>query len=159
MAIAQREVAPLAHASQVVASPLLSRAAYSLPGHNPLFLSFEGCKSGNVYRIPLRYMSDKNRITCFTSVRRMWWKNLRGGVPATVDIEGQCWQGIAEATEGHQETIARELYKFLLRLPENAQYMNVRLDIVGRPYHTDVISSALSSVLIRIELGRIDSSN
>jgi hypothetical protein len=69
-----------------------------------------------------------------------------------LNIEGRCWQGIAEAVADDQEAIERDLYTFLSESPYNAKYMGVQLDVDGRPSWVDVARSAPACVLMRIQL-------
>ena len=69
-----------------------------------------------------------------------------------LNIEGRCWQGVAEAIAGDQAGIERELYTFLCKSPSNAKYLGVQLDVDGRPNREDVARSAPRSVLVRIQL-------
>lgn len=117
-----------------------------------LLLSFKGCKSDKTYTIPLSYTCDDSVVICFTHRSRRWWKNLRGGVLTTLNIEGRCWQAIAEAVADDQAAIERELYTFLCKSPYNAKYMGVQLDDDDRPSRVDVARSATACVLVRIQL-------
>jgi len=69
-----------------------------------------------------------------------------------LNIEGRCWQGVAEAVADDQAALERELYAFLYKAPANAKYLGVQLDVDGRPKRVDVARSAPSSVLVRIQL-------
>ena len=123
----------------------------ALRGGKTLLLSFKGRKSNQTYTIPLNYTGDDAVVICFTHRSKRWWNNLRGGVRTMLNIEGRCWQGVAEAVADDQAAIERELYTFLCQSPDNAKYLGVQLDVDGRPSQVDIARSARSCVLVRIQ--------
>jgi hypothetical protein len=69
-----------------------------------MLLSFKGRKTGKRYSIPVGYVRKNNELTVFTHAR--WWRNLRGGAPVTVRIQGHEYSGVAETVDKY-ETVKR----------------------------------------------------
>jgi hypothetical protein len=61
--------------------------------HAMLLLSFYGRKSGKRYTIPLAYVQHNDRI--FVLTHSPWWKNLRGGAPVLMRLQGRSVGGTA----------------------------------------------------------------
>lgn len=62
-----------------------------------LLLSFYGRKSGKRYTLPLGYVQQNERI--FVLTHSPWWKNLRGGAPVLLRIQGRNVGGTANIVE------------------------------------------------------------
>lgn len=69
-----------------IATIVLRSPLHGLLSHNTLLLSFQGRRSGKTYTIPLSYTQKGDVVLCFTRRGNNWWKNLRGGTLATVDL-------------------------------------------------------------------------
>lgn len=113
-----------------------------------LTLTFTGRKSGKVYTTPLSYTRQGEQIIVFT--HSGWWKNLQGGAPVTVRVQGQAVHGQAEALAGDPATILPYLRTHLTQLTRDLRYYDVKLDANGKPNEADLSKAAASSVLIRI---------
>lgn len=120
--------------------------------HHLLLLSFQGRRSGRAFTLPLSYTQEGEMVHCFTRRKGNWWKNLRGSIPVTVELEGRTWQGKASAVADDQATIEREMYIFLLQSPRDAAYQGVRLNPDGTPNRADITRAAPAAVLLRIRL-------
>ena len=62
-----------------------------------LLLSFHGRKSGKRYTLPLGYVQQNERI--FVLTHSPWWKNLRGGAPVLLRLQGRNVGGTANIVE------------------------------------------------------------
>ena len=113
-----------------------------------LALTFTGRKSGKVYTTPLSYTRQGEQLIVFT--HGAWWKNLQGGAPVTVRVQGQDRLGQAAAIAGEPATILPYLRTHLTQLTRDLRYYDVKLDATGKPNEADLSKAAESSVLIRI---------
>lgn len=113
-----------------------------------LALTFSGRKSGKVYTTPLSYTRQGEQLIVFT--HGAWWKNLQGGAPVTVRVQGQDLPGQATAIAGDPATILPYLRTHLTQLTRDLRYYDVKLDANGKPNEGDLSKAAESSVLIRI---------
>jgi F420H(2)-dependent quinone reductase len=151
-AVSQEDTFAVPSIVNTIAIRILRSPLNGLLSHNTLLLSFQGCKSGKTYTIPLRYAQEADTVLCFTHRGNTWWKNLRGDTPVTVDLKGRSLPGIASAVTDDQTMIEHEMYTFLLQLPGDATYKGVRLTPDGTPNRTDIARSARSAVLVQIRL-------
>jgi hypothetical protein len=95
---APRQIPPFMN--KVMALVLRSPLHGAVSKHILLF-TFKGRKSGKTYAIPLGYMRQGDTITLFTD--HNWWKNLRGGAPVTLRMQGKTYQGSATALPRREE--------------------------------------------------------
>lgn len=59
---------------------------------NLLLLTFTGRKSGKIFTTPVGYVRQGGSLTVLT--HSAWWKNLIGGVPVSVRIQGKNVTGV-----------------------------------------------------------------
>ena len=93
---------------------MLRSPLHSLISKNVMLLTVTGRKSGKRYVIPVGYVREGDRVTTSTLRGNRWWKNLHGGAPVSLRIEGQEFRGTAEIVVDDQAAIAailREHYK------------------------------------------------
>ena len=115
-----------------------------------MIITFQGAKSGKTYATPVSYSREGAHVHCFTHAR--WWKNFAEGADVKLRIQGQDFDGHAEAITGDPERIAAELKKHLLAVPNDARYYNVTLDADGQPDMDQVRQAAAEAVMIQISL-------
>jgi len=127
----------------VLRSPL-----HRLVSGSILLITFTGRKSGNVYTTPVSYTRQGAEIIAFT--HSSWWKNLRGGAPVTLWLQGKEVQGRAEAITGNPEMILPYLRTHLQQVTRDARFYAVKVDANGQPNEADLAKAAQSSVLLRI---------
>lgn len=91
-----------------------------------MLLTFSGRKSGRPYTTPVSYQRvSSDTLRSFT--HSPWWRNLEGGVPVEVLIEGRAWRATAEATRDPEE-LFRNVKAFLqLEGPRNARRIGLSL--------------------------------
>ncbi len=131
---------------------ILRSPLHGLYSNNTLLLTFQGKKSGKTYQFPVSYVCEGDVVQCFSYLPSRWWKNLQGGAPVTVNIQGQQRQGSAEVVTDDRPTIERELKAFIWQIPRDAHSRQIRLDVDGTPNHADILRVTHQAVLIRIQL-------
>jgi hypothetical protein len=129
---------------------LLRSPLHSLMSRDTMLLTFTGRKTGKSYTTPISYMRDGDLVRCFT--HSPWSKNLRGGAPVTVRIEGRDQPGRGEAIAGDIDRISEAITEFLTRVPRDLPYYDVTLDADGRPNASQVRAAAVETVMIEIRL-------
>jgi deazaflavin-dependent oxidoreductase (nitroreductase family) len=130
---------------------ILRSPLHGLASHNTMLITVTGRKSGKVYTTPVNYVRDGD-ILLVTSLRgRVWWKNLRGGAPVSVRLQGHDLKGIAEAVTD-DEAVRKGLLAYLRKVPDYARYFQVSLDPDGQPNVEDVTRAAHNRVMIEIRL-------
>lgn len=129
-----------------VANPLMRRLLQSplhfIVSKNTLLLCYKGRKSGRAYQTPVNYVADGDTLRVISFRERKWWRNLRGGVPATLFLRGQERAAWADAVE--QETaVTTELQHLLPQAPHLAKYLAIDETLpaeqIGRAAQTRII--------------------
>ncbi len=82
------------------------------PLHRPLskgllLISFTGRKSGKTYTTPVSYFRDGEAIILFSNRDRAWWRNLEGGAPVTLRVQGETFKGVATPVPMQAAALAR----------------------------------------------------
>ena len=98
----------------VLRSPL-----HGLMSKSTMLISFKGRKSGKTYETPVNYHREGQTITVVSWKNRAWWKNLRGGVPVTVRVEGEDLTGTADVLPTSDADVAAGLRAMYPKLSES----------------------------------------
>jgi deazaflavin-dependent oxidoreductase (nitroreductase family) len=128
---------------------------HSFISSSMMLITYTGRKSGKRYTLPVNYLrldSDDGVTFLTTSLRqRTWWRNLRGGVPVTIRVQGKDHTASANVIED-DEGIAKNLMLYLSKLPHIARYFQVTLQANGQPDAADVALAAQKRVIILTQL-------
>lgn len=84
----------------VLRSPLHGLAGRSL------LITVTGRKSGAQYTLPVNYTRAGDVITILSRRERTWWRNLRGGAPVTLRVDGKDVKGHGTVVEDEAEVAA-----------------------------------------------------
>ena len=112
-----------------VPATILRSPLHGLMSNRFLLLSFAGRKSGRQYTTPVAYLSEGDAFLMTTD--SPWWKNLRGGVPVTMWVEGHEYQGTADAIPDPAR-VTRVLGRFLTAQPGYGTYVGLKPGPDGR---------------------------
>jgi deazaflavin-dependent oxidoreductase (nitroreductase family) len=134
---------------------LLRSPFHSFVSKNMMLISYTGRKSKKEYTTPVNYLrmvQGEDQFLATTSLReRRWWRNLRGGAPVTVRIQGEDHPATAEVIED-DPGVAENLCGYLRLCPDLAKYFNVRLEGSGQPTDEDIANAASTRVFIKTHL-------
>lgn len=129
---------------------LLRSPFHFLMSKGVVLLFVTGRKSGKTYAIPVNYIRDGDLVLATTDSG--WWRNLRGGAPLTLRLQGRTYAGVGEAVTDEAARI-EALAAMLRRFPGYGKWANVRVGRDGQPNHDDVVRAVRAGrVLIRIRL-------
>ena len=128
---------------------ILRSPLHGLLGGSLMVVTYRGRKSGKVYHTPVNCVRDGDTWLVTSLHRRTWWRNLRGGAPVTVRVQGQDWKTACEVLEDG-EGVAANLLAYLRAVPHYAQAFDVALDADDQPDAGDVARAAQARVMIRI---------
>lgn len=133
-----------------VLTVILRSPLHGLMSRRLLLLSFTGRKSGKRYTIPLGYAQTGNRLLITT--KSAWSKNLRGGAPVGVRLQGRERTGVADVITEEAEML--EGYRVLLEgSPQLGQIIGVGLDANKQPIREDVARAReRGQVIIDVQL-------
>ena len=86
---------------------LLRSPLHFFVSKNMMLMTFTGRKSGKNYTVPMNYFTmndDGDEFIATTSLKeRTWWRNLRGGVPVSIRLQGRDYKGISKVIENEEE--------------------------------------------------------
>lgn len=122
---------------------LLRSPFHGIASGSVLLLSFAGCRSGKHYILPVSYVRVGSNLIVVSDRERMWWRNLRGGVPVTVYLQGQRRQAHATIALEPDGTAAQ----WLPYLEQNAG-LTRQLGLAKQPA-SQLTPAAISNVIQR----------
>lgn len=116
-----------------------------------MVLTYTGRKSGKTYRVPVNYARQGDTLLTFSLRERTWWRNLRGGAPVILRLEGKDVAATSQAIE-YEAEVAVALSAYLRQAPQMAKYFQVGLDSTDLPDADDIRRSATGRVVIQTRL-------
>ncbi len=129
---------------------LLSSPLHKGMSKRLLVLDFTGLKSGKKYSIPVGYVRKGNTVTVVT--RSGWWKNLAGGRPVQVRIQGHVYKGTARIVHDPVE-IKQTIGELISTNGEDvARRLGYWIDNLDTQSPEAVQLALLGTFLIKIEL-------
>lgn len=132
---------------------LLRSPFHRVLSRNTLIIAFAGVRSGKRYAIPVSYIQDGDTVRCFTAGK--WSRNLRGGVPVSVQLRGRTVPGTADVITDDKAAVTLGLSELLRRVPRDARFYKVTLDANHEPAVEAVERIAQRSVMIQITLSGV----
>lgn len=105
-----------------ILKPLLKSRFHGIISKNLMLITFTGRKSGKIYTTPVQYRRDGERVTMFSQKHRIWWKNLQGGAPVSLRIQGHNYTGTATAYPDASES---EIHAELKKMSPNASKQQI----------------------------------
>jgi len=136
----------------------LKKAVLCSPLHwaisnNTLLIGIIGRKSRCEYTVPVNYVRDGKILYIISTRGHKWWRNLRGGVPVRVCLQGRDLEGEGMVVEECARAL-KNLNRFFQIRPKFAEYFDVRLDVNGKPDEQDISRVAGDLVVVKIGLNR-----
>jgi hypothetical protein len=98
--------------ANAVMRPLLRSPLHGLVSRNVMLITFTGRKSGRTYTTPVGYAREDDTLITSTLRSNRWWKNLVGGVPVTLDVQGKRLNGKADVVLDNLPAMAATFRKF-----------------------------------------------
>lgn len=127
---------------------VLRSPMHGMVSKTTLLITFTGRKSGKTFTTPVSYSQEGDQVYIFTHAT--WWKNLIGGAPVTLRIQGREFQGLAEPVAEDKQTIAAGLAAHLRKVPFDARFYGVTFDEHGNPRAEEVQKAVQTVVMVRI---------
>jgi len=118
---------------------------------NTLLITIIGRKSGQTVITPVNYVRVGDILSATSYRHRTWWRNLRGGAPVTLRLQGKEIRASANVIED-DAGVANGLMAHLQKVPQYAKYFQVGLDSSGQPVAADVACAAQDRVVVHIRL-------
>ncbi|HEX9122652.1 MAG TPA: nitroreductase/quinone reductase family protein [Actinomycetota bacterium] len=139
-----------------VANPVLRWVLRSrmhrLASGSLMLITLHGRRTGRAYTIPVQYAEDGGQVIVYPGRpgRKVWWKNLEGGVPVTFRIRGRETAGTAHVVR-EPSAVADGLAVFLARFPSAARSLGVPKSADGAWNASELLHAAMERVIVRIE--------
>ncbi len=134
-----------------IVAALLRSPLHGLVSKSMMLITVTGRKSGKTYSTPVSYLRDGETLLTTSYRERSWWRNLRGGAPVTVHVQGKDLTGRGEVIEDAAGVSAAMAAYFRLR-PGYARFFGVKLDTDGQPAPDDLARVAQARVVVKIHL-------
>ena len=130
---------------------LLRSPVHWLISRNLLLITFIGRKSGQQFTTPVTYMRDGDTLQFFSDQR--WWRNLAGGAPVTLRIQGRVLHGVATPSQDVPTIVAALKVFFARKGVRRARMINVTgLDPRRPPTDAELEAIARQRVIIVVAL-------
>ncbi len=130
----------------VLRSPL-----HGLLSSSTMLVTFFGRKSGKAFTVPTNYVRDSDKLLVTSFRARTWWRNLRGGAPVTVRLQGRDYSGGGKAIED-LDAVTGGLREYFHHVPQWAKYSGVTLDANSEPNIESVKRAAHDKVMVEIRI-------
>jgi len=130
---------------------LLRSPLHFFTSKNMMLMTYTGRKSGKSYTTPMSYLTIGETLYTISSRERVWWRNLRGGAPVTLRLQGKDVNARSESIEDRNE-LTRELSLYLKTAPQLARYMRVQINAEGLPDSEGIARLARENVIVRTTL-------
>lgn len=130
---------------------LLRSPMHGLISRNFMLVTVTGKKSGKPYTTPVNYSREGNMLTVISNRDRTWWRNLRGGSPLTICLQGRDLAAVGMVIED-DAGVTRDLAAYLQKNPQLAKYFSVSLDANGQLPSQQVAQAASTRVVIQIKI-------
>ena len=135
--------------NRFVAWMLRSPIQFLIPG--TMLIEIRGRKSGKPLAVPVNYLRESNLLYTVSLRNRTWWRNLIGGAPVTVCVQGSKFDAVAEAVTD-PNAVAEGLRKMIQLAPSTARYYRVQINARGEPNGEELGRAAESRVIVRTRL-------
>src|SRR5579884_774696 len=130
---------------------LLRSPWHSLLDAHTILLTVTGRKSGKRYTFPVSYVREGETLWVVSQRGRSWWKDLRGGAPVLVFVQGHTWQARGE-TLSNTDMAASILLHILRSVPAYQRLLHVKLDATGQPEDPKALTRlAEEHIVVRID--------
>lgn len=132
---------------------ILRSPLHRLLSHNLMLITVTGRRSGRTYTVPVSYQQRGATVRIVSERRDRWWRNLRGGAPVALQLQGHKFNGRGRVSEARQE-VAAQLAVHLRQSPNIAKMLRVKRAERGEFSSEDLQRAAERAVVVSIELAR-----
>lgn len=139
------------HAINPFVSAILRSPLHVLLSRQLMLLTYTGRKTGKRYTIPVGYARGGEEFLVFSS--RTWRRNLRGGAPVEVLLQGRQYAATAVPIEDPEEVVA-EVERTIARYGrKGAEWRTgVALDATPSPTREEIAQATQGRAVIHISL-------
>jgi deazaflavin-dependent oxidoreductase (nitroreductase family) len=135
--------------SLILRSPLHGWMSQSI-----LLVTYQGRKSGKKYTLPVQYVRSGDCLYIIPGAagQKTWWRNLRGGAPVQVLVDGRLKQAQAEVLTGEPncDEIAGALKVYLEHFPAATRLHLIQVKPDKTLDESDLYRAAASVIVVRV---------
>jgi hypothetical protein len=131
---------------------ILRSPLHGLLSKSTVLVTVTGRKSGKKYTLPVNYVRDGDTLWATSQRQRTWWRNLIGGAPLEVVLQGKRRSAHGEAFVEDGEVV-EGLRRYFQIAPQVARYFGVSLDGEGKAEEAGLVEAARERVVVEIRLG------
>jgi deazaflavin-dependent oxidoreductase (nitroreductase family) len=139
------------HTINPFVAAILRSPLHGLLSKQVILLTYTGRKTGKRYTIPVGYARDGETLVVFSS--RTWRRNLRGGAPVEVRLQGRRYTGTAVPIEDPEE-VAAEVERTMASCGRKGATWRtgITLDVTPPPASGEIAQAMQGRAVIRIRL-------
>jgi hypothetical protein len=130
---------------------LLDSSLHGMLSGNMMVVNYTGRKSGKNYHLPVSYLQVGETLLTISYKRRTWWRNLRGGAPVTIRLQGKDIHGRAEVIEDEVGVI-EGLTAFIAGNPRTAHDFGMKVGVDGQPEPESLRQAARACVIVSTDV-------
>jgi len=93
------EKKPFEPITNLITKTILQSSFHIFIGKKTALIEFTSRQSGRFVRQPIHYFREDKIIHAFCEKGKDWWKNIRGGAPVKLVLDGKKYQGWANVIE------------------------------------------------------------
>src|SRR5690606_23230181 len=113
-------------------------------------LTVTGRKSGKPITTPVNYVRDGETLLVVSWKDRTWWRNLRGGAPVTLRLQGRDVRARGIVLE-EEAAVTEAIVRLVRAAPAFGSYFKVALDAAGAPTDPAAVRAAAAPrVIVRL---------
>ncbi|MEO6061961.1 MAG: nitroreductase/quinone reductase family protein [Thermoflexales bacterium] len=129
---------------------LLRSPLHGLISSAVMLMSVKGRRSGRILSTPVNYVRVGNSLWTVSRPERQWWRNLRGGAPATLRLAGRdvTMLGIALETP---EDVAAGLARIVQRQPALRKKLGLPGVTEGTPDAIAFRAAGSTKIVVRFD--------
>jgi deazaflavin-dependent oxidoreductase (nitroreductase family) len=128
---------------------LVNSPLHPLLGESFAVITVTGRKTGHVISTPVNVSREGDSYTVVSMRDRTWWRNLRGGAPASLRVGGRTITVHGEIVEDPGE-VRKELQMYFQKYPDYAKYFNIKLTPEGALDPEGLQRAAEERLIIRL---------
>ena len=130
---------------------LLHSPLHGMFSGNTMVVGYTGRKSGIVYHLPIDYFRAGETLLTVSYKSRTLWRNLRGGAPVIIYLQGKDIDGQAEVIEDDQRVV-EGLKAIIGGKRQAARILGVKLSADYQPDPEDLRLAARKRVIVLASL-------
>lgn len=130
---------------------ILRSPLHRMISRNLMLITVAGRKSGRPYTMPVSYQLRDREVRIVSERSDRWWRNVRGGAPVTLCLQGREAHGQASMIESVNEVLPL-LTEYVQQSPNIARMLNIHRNAQGQFNLQDLHRAAERSVVVVIDL-------